>query len=479
MSVAGLLDSLPASVELAAGSGKTWTLAAAVRTVAEQEGRTLILTHTIAGVQAMRARLREFEIDPTSYHVATITSFAIELVCAYSQHAGFDVPDEIDLSRSNEYITGATAALGKKHIRDVYRVSFSHVLVDEYQDCSKTQHGLVLALKAAVSQTAVFGDRLQGIFGFADPIVDWQTDVVPEFPNFPMEQRPRRWEGHNQALGDWLLKLRPQMTPGAIFDMTVGLPPGVTYRSSRERWALINAARDVAGPDESVVVITGPAVHAPRSVASRLPGYVAMEEMGGSFMVKHLSALSALEPGGYPAWLAGIAKACFTGFAGVDKPVLNRLAQGPNGKSASDLKRAGLARTLTALDDVRANPTLARVAAAMREIRVAREGRLHSREAWHDLEAVVERCSLDPELGMLEELERVRERVRHGGRGRQMRVVSRTVLIKGLEYDHVIVANIADLSDVSNLYVALSRARKSVTILGLAPQVTLERTKTG
>lgn len=198
MSGTGLLGSLPASVELAAGSGKTWMLADTVRLIAEEDGCALVLTHTIAGVQAMSVKLREFGIDPSRYHVATITSFAIELVCAYSKHAGFDVPASIDLSRSSEYMRGATAALGKRHIRDIYRISYTHVLVDEYQDCSKAQHQLVLALREAIPQIAVFGDRLQGIFGFADPIVEWESDVHPAFPQFSMPQQPRRWEQHNR-----------------------------------------------------------------------------------------------------------------------------------------------------------------------------------------------------------------------------------------------------------------------------------------
>lgn len=475
-----LLDRLPASVELAAGSGKTWMLADTVRSVAADDGRALVLTHTIAGVHAMSARLRAFEVDPMAYHVATLTSFAIELVSAYSRHAGHDTTTKIDLSRSNEYIQGAASALGHRHVRDVSRLSFTHVLVDEYQDCSKTQHAFVLALKDAIPETAVFGDRLQGIFGFADPIVDWETDVLPEFPDFPMAQQPWRWEEHNQALGAWLFTLRSQLVAGNVFDMTTGLPDGVTYRPRTQAgWELVNAARERRSPGESVVVITGPNVHAPRAVAARLPGYAAMEEMGASFMTKQLATLARLEPDAYPHWLAELAKKCFTGYAKLDKPVLDRLKRGAAGKPVSELKRAGLAKTLMALDRVRTSPTLDAVARGMHDIREAREAQLHSREAWRDIATVVEGCSVDADRDMFEELVRVRERVRHGGRRTQLREVSRTVLIKGLEYDHVILANIADVSDASNLYVALSRARKSVTIIGPSAQATIRETKKG
>lgn len=478
MTGARLLDNLPASVELAAGSGKTWTLADTVRTIANEDGRALVLTHTVAGVHAMSAKLREFEVEPTTYHVATITSFAIELVTAYTSHAGFDVPDDVDLSRASEYVQGAATVLRRRHIQDVYATSFSHLLVDEYQDCTRAHHDLVLTLKQAIPRTVVFGDRLQGIFGFADPIVDWETDVQEAFPNFPMVQVPHRWAGHNEELGAWLLEIRPNLVAGNVMDLSSGLPLGVAYRPRTPAgFELINAAREQRGDGESVVVITAPFLHMPRAVASRLQGYAVMEEMGGSFMANALGDLARLEPVAYSSWLCALVKECFTGYARLNKPVQARLAKG---KPVSSLSRPGLEQTLAALDRVQVAPTLGAVAEAMREIRGAREAQLHSREAWQDMTAVIEGCGgLDPERHLVAELGRARQRVRHGGRGRQLRVVSRTVLIKGLEYDHVIVANVADISDACNLYVALSRARKSVTIIGPSPQVTIKETKKG
>lgn len=477
MSAPRLLDRLPASVELAAGSGKTWTLADTVRSIAGGGGRALVLTHTVAGVHAMSSKLREFTIDPYAYHVATLTSFAIELVSAYSSHAGFNVPEAVDLSRSEEYIQGAIAVLQRQHIRDVFGLSYTHVLVDEYQDCSTGQHSLVCALKTAIPQTVVFGDRLQGIFGFADPIVDWGADVLPEFPDFPMNQTPRRWQGHNEDLGIWLLSVRPQLIAGNVLDLRSGLPNGVTFISKTTAgFEQVNAARQRRGDGETVVVITAPHLHSARAVASRLSGYAVMEEMGGSFMAKLLGSLADLKPSDYAAWLVTAAKDCFTGYGKLDKGVMSRLAKG---KPAATLKRPGIEKTLAAIDRVQLSSELGVLATSMDEIRLAREAQLHSREAWRDITKVIEACAIDPERDMSVELVRVRERMRHGGRQSQLRVVSRTVLIKGLEYDHVIIANIADISDACNLYVALSRARKSVTIIGPSPQITIKETPNG
>lgn len=67
---------------------------------------------------------------------------------------------------------------------------------------------------------------------------------------------------------------------------------------------------------------------------------------------------------------------------------------------------------------------------------------------------------------LLEELAKAREVLRYAGRRERKRVISRTLLVKGLEYDHVIIADVGDHAKVNDLYVALSRARKSIKILG-------------
>jgi hypothetical protein len=55
----------------------------------------------------------------------------------------------------------------------------------------------------------------------------------------------------------------------------------------------------------------------------------------------------------------------------------------------------------------------------------------------------------------------------------------RALLVKGLEYDHVIIANIADHTNIKDLYVALSRARKSLTILGQTDAIKLKAQPNG
>jgi DNA helicase IV len=47
------------------------------------------------------------------------------------------------------------------------------------------------------------------------------------------------------------------------------------------------------------------------------------------------------------------------------------------------------------------------------------------------------------------------------------------LLVKGLEYDHVLIADIGKHRQVNDLYVALTRAKKSIRILGTTDTITL------
>ena len=57
---------------------------------------------------------------------------------------------------------------------------------------------------------------------------------------------------------------------------------------------------------------------------------------------------------------------------------------------------------------------------------------------------------------------------RIAGRPVEHRTVSRTLLVKGLEFEHAVVLNGAE-HDVRNLYVAMTRGSKSLTVLSESP----------
>ena len=208
-----------------------------------------------------------------------------------------------------------------------------------------------------------------------------------------------------------------------------------------------------------------------------------MEDMNGTFMRQQLAELAVTPGAGRAGWVARLAKTCFTGLGKLDAPVLKRLDKG---RPVSTLSRPGLAATLAALDEVTQDPGLATLAGAMHHIARASEATLHSLEAWQDTAGAIasavsatsegsDASELQDEL--LRGLAAIRDRLRHLGSRERRRQVSRTVLVKGLEYDHVVIANLAEIPDAYNLYVALTRARKTITIIGGPSSVTLTATR--
>ncbi|HRJ59482.1 MAG TPA: ATP-binding domain-containing protein, partial [Anaerolineales bacterium] len=68
----------------------------------------------------------------------------------------------------------------------------------------------------------------------------------------------------------------------------------------------------------------------------------------------------------------------------------------------------------------------------------------------------------------------VRDKTRINGRRMiEDKIISRTLLIKGLEFDHVIVLNVDHIQNgdntKQNFYVAITRGAKSLTVLSSSP----------
>lgn len=473
-----LLDAAPASVEMPAGAGKTHLLAAAVAVASSRGDRSLVLTHTNAGVEAIRKRLRRFGVSSRDARVETLTSWAFSLVRAYPDLAGVSVSEEPDWAQSDTYVRGAARVARSVAIADVHTVSFDYVFVDEYQDCTLVHHELVLGIAAAVARIIVLGDRLQAVFGFAGPLAEWDLHVLPTFRAFSAPVAPERWKGHNEELGEWLLRIRPLLVNGQALDFSQFAIPGLNLILDTSPNSVASVAHSFADYSETVVLLD----KWPNSVAqhaSRLGGsYSVMEDINGNFMRQQLSGdpgrgVLGLPEEGDPnlaRWFAQFAKACVIGLAGIDSVVLGRLDRG---ESLGGLSREGIQSVLEALEQLRIAPTYAQLATAAYVLRSLKASlKVYRWEAWND---TLQAIAMSAENGdtALDNFGRVRERLRRQGRRTHARVASRTLLVKGLEYDHVVIANVGNLRDPRNLYVALSRARRSVTVIGQSARVVL------
>jgi hypothetical protein len=94
---------------------------------------------------------------------------------------------------------------------------------------------------------------------------------------------------------------------------------------------------------------------------------------------------------------------------------------------------------------------------------------LYRRELWRDMnKAIEEYIGSSDNISLQKSAWKMRDQGRSFGRSVEKRTVSRTLLIKGLEFEHCIVANADDL-DAKELYVALTRGSKTLTVFSSNP----------
>jgi hypothetical protein len=97
---------------------------------------------------------------------------------------------------------------------------------------------------------------------------------------------------------------------------------------------------------------------------------------------------------------------------------------------------------------------------------------LYRRELWYEMIRAIKAYQADGFDSLRDAAWAIRDQARRFGRRTgDYRVVSRTLLVKGLEFDHVVVLD-ADQLDLKNLYVAMTRGSKSLTVLSKSPLIT-------
>ena len=210
-----------------AGFGKTYLIAEAT---ARSAGRQLILTHTYAGVNALRQKMRALGVSDRLYHIDTIASWSLRICLSYSRTSGWQDEHPANNQQWNTLYEACTQLLDQAFVRRLIRASYDGLYVDEYQDCSVAQHSVVLNL-ARDLPSRILGDPLQGIFDFeGQNPVDWTHDVEGSFERFGVLDTPHRWlQAGADDLGVWLRNVRTCLEQDLPIDLNVNRPAAVTF----------------------------------------------------------------------------------------------------------------------------------------------------------------------------------------------------------------------------------------------------------
>jgi hypothetical protein len=458
---------LPCSIELPAGAGKTHLIAELANDYRRRNQRALVLTHTHAGVDALRRQIRDQGGSSRWTTVRTIDGWCLDLIMHFPDLAGVTVEDEPDWDEAESYRLGAERAIRTPAVRRMLEASYELIAVDEYQDSVLAQHQVVAALRDVVP-TAVFGDPLQGLFHFGDnQPVSWE-EVVALFPACELPIKAWRWEGKNEELGRWLLSIRPALRRGEA----------VSLENAPVQWRRLNndgrrihtqTTACFGQPEDGPVVALGQMSHDCRVAAAKLNGsYSMMEELEGKRMLEFAKVVDAGDAARVGEATVDFACECAVGVAdSIEKRKRKRLGAG----KAISSKKAELGAAHAKLSALLEGSSPAAVRSALRELERLPRFQLFRREAWSCVIDALGQAVSDPELKVSTAVRRLRNHDRIVGRRTAKRIVSRPLLVKGLQYDYAVLLD-ADRYNAAELYVALSRGCRAVTVLSSSPVLT-------
>lgn len=436
-----------------AGHGKTELIAK----VAALGQRTLILTHTNAGIQAIRTRLKRMQVPRSAVMVDTIAGWCLRYAHAFPGVA--NPPTDMPVGTQwDDVHRGVKSALSVPAIRRVVEASYDRVLIDEYQDCNGHQHALAIAL-SGIAPTMIFGDPMQGIFEFAGATLSWERDIHPAFPLVAELEVPYRWRNKNPALGDWIADARGRLIRGERVEFNGG---PVAYREANDAFDMEALFQSIDGKEGTIA-----AIHCGKGVCYRLAaaargGYQAIEEMAGKTMTEFASRWDAsplLEQ--RQATLRWLLSESFT---------TRKLNKG----EALPADEAPLVEAIRAASAGLADDGPSAALEVLRLSRKLPRARPHRQELVRDVERAIAELAAGRCGTMLEAAQRVRDRAGVVGRRLPKRTVSTPLLLKGLEFDHVVVPDASHIAAESRaqaklFYVAISRPSQSLSVTSREP----------
>lgn len=462
LTVQQMLRSRAGAIEAPAGTGKTEQIALVA---GNAPGRWLILTHTVAGVDALRRRLTKYNVSADKAQVETLSAWAHRWARAFPQASGL-APNWSAKDRNwDAVIVAAAAMINSGAVESILRASYDGVLVDEYQDCTVEHHQLVRAVSGRLP-CYIFGDPLQAIFGFRPGMLaNWHADTLAVFPPAGALSTPQRWiQAGNPDLGAWLIGQRENFKVG-IFDFR-SAPSCLAWQPCASRLAAQQLASSCTvrlRDGETLAVLHSSVDEVRRAELAKAIYATTVEPIGGRTERNFYESLRTQ---------AGIARV---------SAVLDLMGTACVGINASSKKRR--------VESILTNPTRMKSPATPAEMSLvgvaASDSLISVLDAIRNLEnetgvktvrpelvlcikLALRLCAEKPGLQLDDAAFSVANTRRERGRVLRNKSVGSTLLLKGLEFDHVVVTPDA-CENRHHWYVALTRGTRSARVL--APQV--------
>lgn len=462
-----LLEIDHGSVTAPAGCGKTELIADAARRHVSPKP-LLVLTHTNAGVAALRGRLTRAGVRSSSYRLSTLDGWAMRLIATFPARSGH-ATGLLNLDNpAKDYPAIRAAAVGlltAGHVDDIVAATYSRLIVDEYQDCLVEQHQLVVAASDSLA-TCVLGDPLQAIFGFGgNKLADWDG-VCSEFPLIGSLGTPWRWiNADSEELGRWLLEARESLLKKEGIDLRKA-PSSVSWvqltgqKDDHQKRLKAALASTPDGKGNVLIIGDSRKPQAQRDFAGQTPGATTVEAVDLRDLVAFARDLDFKSVDAL-ARIAGFAHSVMTNVGADDlMRRVRSLSTGtarkkPSGAESAALEFSRLPCPESALSVL---------------VEIGREAgvRPHRPAVLRACIKALQSCATESGNSFHDEVLRMREQYRMLGRPLSKRAVGSTLLLKGLEADVAVVLH-ADEMNAPNLYVAMTRGSRRLVICSSQP----------
>lgn len=453
-----------------AGYGKTHTISSCLKALSGT-GRQLVLTHTHAGIAAIKEKVAKEGLLKSDFSIETISSFCQRYVKAF--HIDNDIPSQDEGSVYYSFILEkATLLLAREGVSSIVKGSYSGLFVDEYQDCSISQHNFINVL-SAILPTRILGDPLQGIFGFnGDVLVELDNPVqMAGYADkiFKLDQ-PQRWmRQNNTQLGEELKSIRHLLLSKDSINLSsftaiesYAWPAKDVYlgyssyaKKIRELLKLEN------------VLFIHPVSHSvnPRlNFAKLFGGQLNMLESIDAKELYQLAEIADRIDSDDPISLVWEMSLML-----FNKTALNRWFNDKGLKRKNSQEDKDAVRPVNEYaNKLSAGCLLSSLAELLMLVSKLPDVRKYRRDLYDSIYWALKEAEND-NVSVRTAMENRRNKIRRVGRKVYGRCIGTTLLTKGLEFDNVVVLNAQDFKCPKHLYVALTRASKRLLVISEKP----------
>lgn len=446
-----------------AGFGKTHLIAESTKF---SDKRQLILTHTHAGVDAIKRKLQKLEVNSKNYEVETIASYILKLCLSYPLNSGWtkDDPQGEEWETINVH---CASLMEKQFIRKMIKASYGGAYIDEYQDCSFQQHKVIMSL-AELVPTRILGDPFQAIFEDFHTGIDWQ-EIERTFELLGKLETPHRWiHSGDPDLGEWLVKVRKNLEEGREISLIEGLPGSVKVHIVGDDDELRNKQIAVCKyffqEGTTIAIHKGDSLYKAKchTLAKQTGGaFSSFEEIHGKRIFEFVSKYErANTPKKKLLYLIKFLKEkCFNS---INDSLSAASKRGDVCTVRTNTKNPKLAEAANSFLE---SATPQNLGLLLKEIKRAPEPRIYNRDIFNRLQTIIKKWGTEENISLQEVALKFHSQLRFTGRPLAYpKLIGTTLLVKGQEYDHAIVLEASSLSK-KDLYVALTRGSKSLTII--------------